>query len=160
MGVAKFDKTTEGQLKKIIDDGIASFKIFLAYKYFFGISDTELQQKLLREGKTGPEYHEPSREDFTKIPNGIPAIKDRVNLLYTYGAARGRLDIHRFVDAASTRTAKLFGMFPKKGTIQVGSDADLVIYDPDCRGKVSFQNGKFIGATTWGRLIRREATHY
>ena len=74
---------------------------------------------------------------FTAIPNGIPAIEDRVNLLYTYGVSRGRLDIHRFVDAASTKSAKLFGLFPRKGTIAVGSDADLVIYDPAYRGVIS-----------------------
>ena len=72
-----------------------------------------------------------------KIPNGIPGIEERVNLLYTYGVKRGRLDLHRFVDAASTRAAKLFGLFPRKGTIAVGSDADLVIYDPEYRGIVS-----------------------
>ncbi len=75
--------------------------------------------------------------DFTKIPNGIPAIEDRVNLLYTYGVSRGTLDIHRFVDAAGTRAAKLFGLFPRKGTIAVGSDADLVVYDPAYRGTIS-----------------------
>lgn len=75
--------------------------------------------------------------DFTKIPNGIPAIEDRVNLLYTYGVSRGHLDLHRFVDAASTKAAKLFGLFPRKGTIAVGSDADLVVYDPSYRGVIS-----------------------
>ncbi len=75
--------------------------------------------------------------DFTKIPNGIPAIEDRVNLLYTYGVSRGNLDIHRFVSAASTRAAKIFGLFPRKGTIAVGSDADLVVYDPSYRGTLS-----------------------
>jgi dihydropyrimidinase len=75
--------------------------------------------------------------DFTKIPNGIPAIEDRVNLLYTYGVSRGPLDLHRFVEAASTKAAKLFGLFPRKGTIQLGSDADLVIYDPQYRGKLT-----------------------
>jgi dihydropyrimidinase len=75
--------------------------------------------------------------DFTKIPNGIPAIEDRVNVLFTYGVSRGNLDIHRFVDAASTKAAKLFGLFPRKGTIAVGSDADLVIYDPNYRGVIS-----------------------
>ena len=77
------------------------------------------------------------RDDFTKIPNGIPAIEDRVNLLYTHGVKRGRLDLQTFVAAASTNSAKLFGLFPRKGTIAVGSDADLVIYDPDYRGKLS-----------------------
>jgi dihydropyrimidinase len=74
---------------------------------------------------------------FTQIPNGIPGIEERVNLLYTYGVKRGNLDIHRFVDAASTRPAKLFGLFPRKGTVAVGSDADLVIYDPSYRGILS-----------------------
>lgn len=75
--------------------------------------------------------------DFTKIPNGIPAIEDRVNLLYTYGVSRGNLSLERFVDAASTRTAQIFGLYPRKGTVQVGSDADLVIYDPSYRGVIS-----------------------
>jgi dihydropyrimidinase len=77
------------------------------------------------------------RADFTKIPNGIPSLEDRINLLYTHGVARGRLDLQTFVATASTNAAKLFGLFPKKGTIAVGSDADLVIYDPAYRGKLS-----------------------
>jgi dihydropyrimidinase len=77
------------------------------------------------------------KDAFTHVPNGIPAIEDRVNLLYTYGVSRGEMNIHRFVDAASTRAAKLFGLFPRKGTIAVGSDADLVVYDPAYRGIVS-----------------------
>jgi dihydropyrimidinase len=76
-------------------------------------------------------------EAFTAIPNGIPAIEDRVNLLYTYGVSRGNLDIHRFVDAASTKSAKLFGLFPQKGTVAVGSDADLVIWNPHHHGTIS-----------------------
>ncbi len=281
MGVSRFDTTTSDQLREVVRDGTTSFKVYLAYKGFFGVDDEELfkvlalakelgvivtahaenadliaqlQVQLLAEGKTGPEWHEPSRpvqveadgtshfatfveaagakgyvvhlsceaalaaamaaksrgvdlaiecviphlildasyaerpdfegakyvmspplrtlrdqralwwaleqsfidtvgtdhapfdfrgqkemgrEDFTQIPNGIAAIEDRVNLLYTYGVSRGRLDIHRFVDAASTRAAKLFGLFPRKGTIQIGSDADLVVYDPRYRGKLS-----------------------
>jgi dihydropyrimidinase len=77
------------------------------------------------------------RNTFTEIPNGIPGIEERVNLLFTYGVKRGRLDLHRFVDAASTRAAKFFGLFPRKGTIAVGSDADLVIYDPAYNGVIS-----------------------
>ena len=79
------------------------------------------------------------RDAFTAIPNGIPALEDRVNLLYTYGVRRGRLDLHRFVDAASTRAAQLFGLFPRKGTIAPGADADLVVYDPAYRGVISVQ---------------------
>jgi dihydropyrimidinase len=75
--------------------------------------------------------------DFTKIPNGIPALEDRVNLLYTYGVATGRIDLHTFVNVASTAAARIFGLFPRKGTIQPGSDADLVVYDPAFRGTLS-----------------------
>jgi dihydropyrimidinase len=280
MAVTRFDDATESQLREIVADGTASFKIFLSYKNFFGIDDGEmyqtlhlarelgvivtahcenaelvsrLQQQLLAEGKTGPEWHEPSRPEiveaegttrfatflettgatgyvvhlscepalnaavaakargvkisvesvlphflldktyaeregvegmkfvmspplrdkrnqaalwaalktgavdtvgtdhcpfdleqkllgtgnFTQIPNGIPGIEDRVNLIYTYGVNRGLLDIHRFVDALSTRPAKLFGLFPRKVAIAIGSDADLVVYDPHYRGTIS-----------------------
>ncbi len=77
------------------------------------------------------------KDAFTQIPNGIPGIEDRVNLMYTYGVKRGGLSLERFVDALSTRAAKLFGLYPGKGTVAVGSDADLVIYDPEYRGVVS-----------------------
>ena len=280
MSVTKFGAETESQLREIVRDGIASFKVFLAYKNFFGVEDGELydtltlarklgvittahcenaelvarlQAMLMAEGKTGPEWHEPSRPEsveaegtgrfatflaatgaagyvvhlscraaleramaaksagtrlfvetviphfmldktyaerpgvegmkhvmspplrdrsnqkhlwdalsqgyidtvatdhcpfdtsqklmgkdaFTMIPNGIPAIEDRVNLLYTYGVKRRGLDLHRFVDAASTRAAKLFGLFPRKGSIAVGSDADVVVFDPEYRGVIS-----------------------
>ena len=283
MSVTKFVQETESQLREIVADGTSSFKIFLAYKNFFGVDDDEmyqtltlakslgvivtahcenaelvarLQQQLLAEGKTGPEWHEPSRPEsveaegtgrfatflentgatgyvvhlscekalgtalaakqrgvrlsieavlphllldksfaerpgvegmkyvmspplrakhnqhalwnalslgfvdsvgtdhcpfdveqkrlgkdaFTNIPNGIPGIEDRVNLLYTFGVKRGRIDLDRFVDSASTRAAKLFGLFPRKGTIAVGSDADLVVYDPNYRGTVSVKS--------------------
>ncbi|AZI44753.1 dihydropyrimidinase (plasmid) [Deinococcus psychrotolerans] len=280
IGVTRWDKTTEATLRKLVAQGMKSFKVFLAYKGAFGIDDnalyqvcklaaelgvivtahcenadlvSQLQQKLLAEGKTGPEWHEPSRPegveaegtahfatfiemtgargyvvhlsnarsleaaleakergvdlavevviphllldktyaerggvegakyvmspplrdqsnhralwealergqidtvatdhcpfdvaqkhmgdaDFTKIPNGIPAIEDRANLLYTYGVSRSRLSLERFVDAVSTRAAQLFGLYPRKGTVSVGSDADLVIYDPHYRGTIS-----------------------
>ena len=280
MGVTHFDANTEAQLREIVQDGTASFKIFLSYKNFFGVTDEEmfhtlklaaelgvittahcenaelvsqLQQLLIAERKTGPEWHEPSRPEaveaegttrfatfveetgatgyvvhlscapalrtaveaklrgvklhiesvvphflldksyaerpgvegmkhvmspplrdkrnqaalwralerglidtvgtdhcpfdigqkllgakaFTQIPNGIPGLEERVNLMYTYGVQRGGLDIHRFVDALSTRAAKLFGLYPRKGTIAVGSDADLVVYDTGYRGTIS-----------------------
>lgn len=284
MGVTRFDDSTEEKLRTIVDRGVTSFKVFLAYKDFFGIDDGELyrtmnlaaelgvmvtahcenetlvvegQQRLLAEGKTGPEWHEPSRpvaveaegvhhllsfaevtgaqvyivhtsnqlaveaalkarargvqvwietvvpyltlddtyaqrgdfegakyvmsppirsrehqeylwnalssriistvgtdhapfdfagqkemgrDDFTKIPNGLPTVEDRVNLLYTYGVKKGRIDLHAFVDLASTQAAKLFGLFPRKGTIAVDSDADLVVYDPTYRGRITAAN--------------------
>jgi dihydropyrimidinase len=77
------------------------------------------------------------RDDFTKIPNGIPAIEDRVNLLYTYGVKTGRISLNRMVDLLSTAAAKRFDLFPRKGTIAPGSDADLVVYDPDYSGVIS-----------------------
>ncbi|MEM7455424.1 MAG: dihydropyrimidinase [Planctomycetota bacterium] len=281
MGVTKFDEQTEKELREIVADGIASFKVFLAYEGAFGIDDAELfktlklakelrvivtahcenaiavsqlQNELLAAGKTGPEFHEPSRpesvetsgvnhlmtfaeltgahvyvvhtscegavraaeaarfrgvnawietvipylvldktyaelpdfegakyvmsppirhkrnqpvlweairnrlistvatdhapfdfaeqktmgrDDFTKIPNGIPSVEDRVKLFYTHGVATGRIDLNTFVDAASTQAAKLFGLYPRKGAIQIGSDADLVIFDPDYTGSIS-----------------------
>jgi dihydropyrimidinase len=77
------------------------------------------------------------RHDFTKIPNGIPSVEDRVHLLYTHGVANGRIDLCRFVEVASTQAAKLFGLFPRKGTIEPGADADLVVFDPSQRGVIS-----------------------
>jgi dihydropyrimidinase len=279
--VSRLDKESEGQLTEIVKKGIASFKIFLAYKGAFALTDEELyhtmrlakklgvittahcenadlvfesQKKLIAEGKTGPEWHYWSRpprveaegvhhlltfaemhdahvytvhtsceeslneallgmhrgvkvwvetliqylvldksyaelpkfegakfvmspplrdkknqevfwnalrqrfvstvatdhapfdfkgqkpmgkDDFTRIPNGIPSLEDRINLLYTHGVCEGRLDLNQLVDCASTQAAKLFGLFPRKGTIAVGSDADLVVYDPDYKGKIS-----------------------
>jgi dihydropyrimidinase len=278
MGATRYDAWAEKQFTEIVKRGISSFKIFLAYKGALGVTDDELyqtlrlakklgvittahcenadliqalQQMLLAEGKTGPEWHHESRpplveaegvhhlmtfaklldahiyivhtsceeavreavagklagvkvwvetliqylvtdktyaerpnfegakfvmspplrdkrnqdilwnglrdglvstlatdhapfdfatqkrmgaKDFTLIPNGIPSLEDRVKVLYTYGVNRGRLDLHRFVEVASTQAAKLFGLFPRKGTIQPGSDADLVVFDPTYRG--------------------------
>ena len=77
------------------------------------------------------------KADFTKIPNGIPSLEERINLLYTYGVKRGKIDLHTFVNVASTAVAKQFDLFPKKGAIQPGADADLVVFDPHYRGKIS-----------------------
>ena len=283
MTVSRYDDAAEKQLIEIVRRGVSSFKVYLAYKGAFGLTDedlyktlrlarklgvittahcenadliTALQTKLVAEGKAGPEWHYESRpplveaegvhhlltfaqvndahvyvvhlscvealreavaaryrgvkvwtetliqyllldktcaerpefegakyimspplrdranqevlwnalrdglidtlatdhapfdfasqkrmgeKDFTKIPSGIPSLEDRVNAFYTYGVKRGRLDLHRFVEAASTQAAKLFGLFPRKGTIQPGSDADLVVYDPAYRGTLSMR---------------------
>jgi dihydropyrimidinase len=77
------------------------------------------------------------KDNFTQIPNGIPGVEDRVTLMYTYGVSRGTLSLDRFVDALSTRPAQLFGLYPRKGAIAVGSDADLVVFDPVYRGTIS-----------------------
>src|SRR6185312_13306850 len=69
--------------------------------------------------------------DFRKVPNGLPGVEDRMDLLHDGGVVGGRITKERWVEIASTAPAKLFGMYPKKGAIAVGSDADIVIYDPD-----------------------------
>ncbi len=70
------------------------------------------------------------RGDFRKVPNGLPGVEDRVDLLHDGGVLGGRLSRERWVDVISTSPAKLFGMYPRKGSITVGADADLVVYDP------------------------------
>jgi len=80
------------------------------------------------------------RDNFAKIANGIPSIQERINLVYTYGVLPGNLDLHAMVDACSTQAAKIFGMYPRKGTIGVGSDADLVVWDPRYKGTFSLAN--------------------
>jgi dihydropyrimidinase len=74
------------------------------------------------------------KDDFTKIPNGAAGIEDRLQLLYTYGVCEGRFDLQRMVALGSTHPAKIFGLYPRKGTIAVGADADLVVYDPTTTG--------------------------
>ena len=299
MGVTRFDGSTAEALKSIVaEEGITSFKVFLAYKGAFGIEDTELyqtlslarelgvvvtahcenadlvsetQKKLVAEGKTGPEWHEPSRPvsveaegchhlmtfaeltgaevyvvhtscipaveaisaarkrgvkawietvapyltldssyaelpdfegakyvmsppirakehgdflwkcladgtvdtvgtdhapfdfspqkhmghpdpakcvdangkpsgkagNFTLIPNGIPSVEERVKLLYSEGVRGGKIDLQTLVRCASTQAAKIFGLYPRKGVIAIGSDADLVIWDPEWSGTIS-----------------------
>lgn len=282
LAVTRFDDSTSEQIRHIVtEEGVSSFKVFLAYKGAFGVPDEELyrtlglarelgvittahcenadivqelQKELIAEGKTGPEWHYHSRpprveaegtqhlmtfaelndahvyvvhlsceealaaamrakargvsvwvetliqyllldmtwaerenfegakyvmspplrdkanqevlwnalrhrfistlatdhapfdfetqktmgkDDFTLIPNGIPALEDRVNLLWTHGVAAGRLDVNTFVDCASTQAARIFGLYPQKGTIQPAADADLVVYDPGYRGAIS-----------------------
>lgn len=77
------------------------------------------------------------RDDFSKIPNGGPMIEDRVSILFSEGVKKGRISLNQFVDISSTRSAKLFGLYPEKGTIAVGSDADLVIFDPNSKRTIS-----------------------
>ena len=83
------------------------------------------------------EQKELGRGDFTKIPNGGPGIEHRMSLVHSGGVASGRFSVNRFVEMVSTTPAKLFGLYPRKGTIAVGSDADLVIYDTAYRGVIS-----------------------
>jgi dihydropyrimidinase len=83
------------------------------------------------------EQKELGRDDFTKIPNGGPGIEHRMSLIYSGGVAQGRFSVNRFVELVSTTPAKLFGLYPRKGTIAVGSDADLVIFDPERKHTIS-----------------------
>jgi dihydropyrimidinase len=79
-------------------------------------------------------------KDFSKIPNGHPAIEHRMELLYSEGVAKGRISLQKFVEVNSLNAAKIFGMFPQKGAIGVGSDADLVIFNPNEKHTISVQN--------------------
>jgi dihydropyrimidinase len=77
------------------------------------------------------------RDDFSKIPNGMPGVEPRFELMYNGGVAEGRLSLNRFVEIVATTPARMFGMYPKKGTISVGSDADIVIFDPKARTTIT-----------------------
>jgi dihydropyrimidinase len=76
-------------------------------------------------------------KDFSKIPNGHPAIEHRMELLYSEGVAKGKITLNKYVELVCTNPAKIFGMFPRKGTIGIGSDADIVIFDPNEKHKLS-----------------------
>jgi dihydropyrimidinase len=80
------------------------------------------------------------KESFTKIPNGAPGVENRMALIYDGGVNQGRISLNRFVELTSTAAAKAFGLFPKKGTIAVGSDADIVLFDPERRETISQKN--------------------
>ena len=83
------------------------------------------------------EQKELGRDDFSKIPNGGPGVEHRMSLIYNGGVVPGRIGLNRFVELTSTAAAKMFGLFPKKGTIAIGSDADIVIFDPNREQTIS-----------------------
>jgi dihydropyrimidinase len=76
-------------------------------------------------------------DDFTKIPNGGPGIEHRLQLLFDGGVNEGRISLNRWIELVSTAPAKMFGLYPRKGTIAVGSDADIVIWDPEAEYTLS-----------------------
>ncbi len=77
------------------------------------------------------------KEDFSKIPNGHPAIENRMELLFSEGVNKGRIGLNKYVEVSSTNAAKIFGMFPRKGTIAVDSDADIIIMDPTEKHRIA-----------------------
>ena len=93
------------------------------------------------------------KDDFSKIPNGHPAIENRIELLFSEGVNKGRITLNKFVEVACTNPARIFGMFPRKGTIGVGSDADLVIFDPNEKhtlsAKTHHMNVDYSGYEGW-----------
>lgn len=82
------------------------------------------------------------RGDFRKIPNGAPGVENRLSILYTYGVLLGKLSLERMVDVFAAAPAKFYGMYPRKGSIMVGADADIVIFDPDYTGTISVKTSK------------------
>ena len=79
-------------------------------------------------------------DDFSKIPNGGPGVENRMSLVFNGGVNSGRISLNKFVELTSTAAAKTFGLFPRKGTIAVGSDADIVIFDPQRKETISVNN--------------------
>ncbi|MDP9308516.1 MAG: dihydropyrimidinase [Actinomycetota bacterium] len=77
------------------------------------------------------------KDDFSKIPNGGPGLENRLQMIHEFGVRGGRISLNRLVELLSTNPAKLFGLYPRKGTIAVGSDADIVVFDPEKRVTIS-----------------------
>jgi len=94
---------------------------------FFLDGTKEIQYEDKRVKIPGKEL---GKENFTLIPNGVPGIEDRMPILWSYGVGRGIISMNRFVELCCANPAKIFGMYPRKGTIAVGSDADIVIWNP------------------------------
>jgi len=93
--------------------------------FFEGMNPIDYEdEKIAIPGK------ELGRNDFTKIPNGLPGVGDRMLVMWTKGVAEGRITPNQFVQMMSTNPAKIFGIYPQKGTILPGSDADITIWDP------------------------------
>jgi len=99
------------------------------------------------------EQKQMGKDDFSKIPNGHPAIENRVELLFSEGVNKGKISLQKFVDVTSTNAAKIFGMFPRKGTLNIGSDADIVIFDPNQKhtlsAKTHHMNVDYSGYEGW-----------
>jgi dihydropyrimidinase len=77
------------------------------------------------------------KDDFSKIPNGAPGLENRLHMIHEFGVSKGRITLNRMVELLATNPAKFFGLYPRKGTIAVGSDADIVVFDPEKRVTIS-----------------------
>ena len=130
----------------LLDDSRYSLPDFEGAKYVCAPplrkpSDNEALWKALEDGEIQTvstdhcsftlKQKDAGREDFTKIPGGMPGVETRGVLMYTYGVAAGRISAERMAEVLSEAPAKLYGAFPRKGRIAVGADADIVVYDPD-----------------------------
>ena len=110
------------------------------------------------------EQKELGKDDFSKIPNGAPGVETRLTLVHDGGVRPGRISLNRFVELCSTTPAKMFGLFPRKGTIAVGSDADIVVFDPNEEADARRQDAAHARATTtrtrapWSRARRRSSS--
>src|ERR671926_987884 len=80
------------------------------------------------------------RDDFSKIPNGAPGLENRMQMIHEFGVGAGRISLNRMVELLATNPAKLFGLYPRKGTVAVGSDADIVVFDPEKRFTITAAN--------------------
>jgi dihydropyrimidinase len=145
-GIPVFAETCPQYLLLSLDDMIDSNSFEMA-KYVFTppLRDPEHQDKLwegiaknhiqvLATDHCPFNYYgqkDVGKDDFTAIPNGIPGIENRLHLMYENGVIKNKITLNQWVELCSTRPAKIFGMYPKKGTIAVESDADIVIWDPN-----------------------------
>ena len=114
----------------IADGSIQTFGTDHCPFYFDGTTPIEYEgSQIAIPGK------ELGADDFTKIPNGLPGVGDRMPVLWTMGVGEGRITMNQFVELTSTNPAKIFGLYPKKGALLPGSDADIVIWDPSLKIK-------------------------
>jgi dihydropyrimidinase len=80
------------------------------------------------------------KDDFSKIPNGGPGLENRLHMIHEFGVRSGRISLNRMVELLATNPAKLFGLYPRKGTVAVGSDADIVVFDPEKKLRITAAN--------------------
>lgn len=118
----------QGLWKALAEGGLQTLGTDHCPFFFDGTQPIEYEgQEIAIPGK------ELGKDDFTKIPNGLPGVGDRLPILWTYGVGAGRISANQFVALTSTNAAKIFGLYPKKGCLVPGADADIVIWDPDRR---------------------------